>query len=933
MDYNPTLNLPKTDFAMKADLPKREPLFLDKWQKEGLYSKILKARAGKKKYVLHDGPPYSNGDIHIGHALNKILKDIIVKYQTMKGHLCYYVPGWDCHGLPVEHALFKELGIKHKADINQADFRKKAFDYAMRYVNIQREQFKRLGVLGDWDNPYLTIDKGYEADIIRSFGKLAEKGYIYKGLKPVNWCYVCETALAEAEVEYEDYTSPSVYVKFKMVRSPKNLSSEANSDTYFVIWTTTPWTLMANVAIAVHPNHEYAFVKARNETWVMMKELAPQAMEKFGIKDYEIVKTVSGSQLEGIICKHPFIDRESKVVLAEYVSNLEGTGCVHTAPGHGQEDYIMALKYKLPIIMPVDTKGRFDKTCGEFSGMNVRDANSPIIEKMRNSGALISSGDVSHSYPHCWRCKTPIIFRATPQWFMNVDHKNLREEMLAAIAKKVKWVPSSGRERISSMVEGRPDWCLSRQRLWGVPIAAFYCKDCGAELLDTEAIEHVAGLVEKEGADVWFIKKEEELLPEKAACKKCGKKEFKKETDIIDVWFDSGVSHQAVLKRRKGLDYPADLYLEGSDQHRGWFQSALITSMGIDNIAAFKTVLTHGFVVDGEGKKMSKSLGNVVSPQDVIKDYGADILRLWVASSDYSEDIRISPQILTRLADAYRKIRNTCRFILGNISDFDPKKDALKPAEMLEIDRWALSETYKLVDEVTRFYDEFLFHNVFHRVYDFCVIQMSSFYLDILKDRMYIAGTKSLQRRSGQTAFFEILNVITKVMAPILVFTSDESWKNLRKSDSESVHLSEWPELNKGILKDAYDNKLEEKWGAIIKVRQDVLKALELKREKGIIGSSLEARVRIKSPDRRLEKLLRENSDILPFIFIVSQVEVSSSELVDAVKGEAAPIEIEVLKASGAKCQRCWNYSEYVGNDSAHPSLCERCVNIVKGEK
>ncbi len=923
MDYKNTLNLPKTDFAMKADLPKREPLFLDKWQKEGLYSKILKARAGKKKYVLHDGPPYSNGDIHIGHALNKILKDIIVKYQTMKGHLCYYVPGWDCHGLPVEHALFKELGIKHKADINQADFRKKAFDYAMRYVNIQREQFKRLGVLGDWDNPYLTIDKGYEADIVRSFGKLAGKGYIYKGLKPVNWCYVCETALAEAEVEYEDYTSPSVYVKFKLEDN-----KVFSKDVYLVIWTTTPWTLLANVAVTVHPNLLYCHIKTEYGD-LIIAEVRLQSLSQIGIANYKVIGTFKGKDLEGLVYSHPFGLRKGKVVLAEYVSREDGTGLVHTAPGHGQEDYLTGLKYKLPIIMPVDTKGRFDKTCGEFSEMNVRDTNKPIMEKLKSASALISSGNVSHSYPHCWRCKTPIIFRATPQWFMNVDHKNLRKKMLEAIAKKVKWVPSSGKERISSMVESRPDWCLSRQRLWGVPIAAFYCKDCGAELLDTAVIEHVAGLVEKEGADVWFIKKEEELLPEKAACKKCGKKEFKKETDIIDVWFDSGVSHQAILKKRKGLDYPADLYLEGSDQHRGWFQSALITSMGIDSIAAFKTVLTHGFVVDGEGKKMSKSLGNVVSPQDVIKDYGADILRLWVASSDYSEDIRISPQILTRLADAYRKIRNTCRFILGNISDFDPKKDALKPAQMLEIDRWALSETYKLVREVTRFYDEFSFHNVFHYVYDFCVIQMSSFYLDILKDRMYIAGTKSLQRRSGQTAFFEILNVITKVMAPILVFTSDESWKSLHKSDLESVHLSEWPELNKGILKGAYDNKLEEKWGAIIKVRQDVLKALELKREKGIIGSSLEAQVRIKSPDKALEKLLRENSDILPFIFIVSQVEVSSSELVDAVKGEAAHIEIEVLKASGAKCQRCWNYSGYVGNDSAHPSLCERCVNIV----
>jgi isoleucyl-tRNA synthetase len=696
---------------------------------------------------------------------------------------------------------------------------------------------------------------------------------------------------------------------------------------------------MANVAIAVHPGHEYAFVRVQgsggrgqNETWVMMRELAGQTMEKFGIKDYEVIKTVPGKTLEGTVCRHPFLDRDSKVVLAGYVSNLEGTGCVHTAPGHGQEDYATGLKYKLPIIMPVDTKGRFDKTCGEFSGINVRDANKPIIEKLKSIGALISNSEVGHSYPHCWRCKTPIIFRATPQWFLGVDRHNLRSRMLEAIADKVRWVPAAGKERISSMVSLRPDWCLSRQRLWGVPIAAFYCKNCGTELLNASVIGHIAALVEKEGADAWFIRKEEELLPANTVCKKCGAREFKKETDIIDVWFDSGVSHQAVLKRHSDLAYPADLYLEGSDQHRGWFQSALITSMGIDDISAFKAVLTHGFVVDGEGKKMSKSLGNVMSPQDVIKDYGADILRLWVASSDYSEDIRISPQILTRLADAYRKIRNTCRFILGNIHDFDPGKDALKRSEMLEIDRWALSQTHKLVSEVTQYYDDFSFHNVFHCVYDFCVCQLSSFYLDILKDRMYIAGTKSLERRSGQTALFEILNVITKLMAPILVFTADEVWANLYKAGPGSVHLSDWPELAKGLLKDAYDKDLEEKWAAIIKVRQDVLKALELKREKGLIGSSLEANVKIRTPDKALEKLLKENLTLLPFIFIVSRVEISSAGSADAVKGEAAPIETEVQKAPGAKCQRCWNYSEYVGKDSAHPSLCERCVRIVKGE-
>lgn len=941
MNYKETLNLPKTDFSMKADLPKKEPLILDSWQKEGLYNKILKATSGRPRYILHDGPPYANGDIHIGHALNKILKDIVVKYETMNGRFSYYVPGWDCHGLPVEHQLFKELGIT-KADIGQVEFRKKAYGYAMKYVDIQREQFKRLGVFGDWEHPYLTLDKGYEAGIVRAFGKLVKSGYIYKGLKPVNWCPCCETALAEAEVEYDELTSPSVYVKFKAPQRPSDPATSkrfslAHWNTgalehYFIIWTTTPWTLLANVAVTVHPDYEYAFVRVQNEVWVMMKDLACAAIEKFGVKDYEIIKTIPGRELEGLVCRHPFIDRDSKVVLGDYVSNLEGTGCVHTAPGHGQEDYLTGLKYKLPIIMPVDPKGRFDKTAGEFSGLDVHKADEKIIDKLKLNGALVFAEGVVHSYPHCWRCKSPIIFRATPQWFMNIDHNGLRGRLLDVITKAIRWVPSSGRERIFSMVQNRPDWCLSRQRLWGVPIAAFYCKNCNKELLDARIIEHIADLIEKEGAEVWFAKKEEELLPKGAACKNCGKKEFIKEMDIIDVWFDSGVSHQAVLKKRQGLSYPCDLYLEGSDQHRGWFQSTLITSMAIDGVSAFKAVLTHGFVVDGEGRKMSKSVGNVVSPQDVIKDYGADILRLWVASSDYSEDVRISEQILTRLADAYRKIRNTCRFILGNVYDFDHDKDAVKLEDMLELDRWALSDTYKLLESVARFYEEFSFHNVFHAIYDFCVIQLSSFYLDILKDRLYIFGTKSIERRSAQTALFEILEAITKAMAPILVFTADEVWQDLYKAKRPSVHLAEWLNADKEIFKRAYNKDLEEKWSILIKVREEVLKALELKRQTGLIGSSLEARVLLYSPDKALQNLLKQSLSLLPSVFIASKVDVSDSTLEEAAKSEGLPLMIKVDKALGAKCQRCWNYSEFVGRSDKHVSLCERCVNIVEGE-
>ena len=651
MEYKNTLNLPKTDFPMKADLPNREPIILKNWQDSGLYLKIRKSGNGKTKYILHDGPPYANGSIHMGHALNKILKDITIRYKTMRGFDSPYVPGWDCHGLPIEHQLFKELKIS-KYDIDQVKFRKQAYDYAMKYANIQKDEFKRLGILGDWEHPYLTLDKSYEAEIVRSFGKLVDKGYIYKDLKPVNWCSTCETALAEAEIEYEDKVSPSVYVKFESVHN--------NIPAYFIIWTTTPWTLVANVAIAVHPDMDYVLVEIQGkERYILAKARLEPAMVSFDIKDYKILKTFKGRDLEGMEARHPFIDRKSKVVTAEYVSMEDGTGCVHIAPGHGQEDYLTGKRCALPTIMPVDPRGKFDETCGEFSGMKVYDANKPIIERLKLLGALVREEEIRHSYPHCWRCKRPIIFRATDQYFMKIDHKNLRKHMLDAIKSKIKWIPEAGHSRIGAMVENRPDWCLSRQRYWGVPIIAFYCKGCKEVLLDAKVINNVAALFDKDGADSWFIKKEEELLPPGTKCKKCGGKEFTKETDILDVWFDSGVSHQAVLKKNKDLDYPCELYLEGSDQHRGWFQSALITGMGIDNIVPYKNVLTHGFVVDGTGKKMSKSIGNVITPEQVMKKYGADILRLWVASSDYSEDVRLSDEILTRLADAYRKIRNT----------------------------------------------------------------------------------------------------------------------------------------------------------------------------------------------------------------------------------------------------------------------------------
>lgn len=922
LDYKSTLNLPKTDFSMKADLPNREPLMLKAWQDSDLHGKIRKASRGRTKYVLHDGPPYANGSIHMGHALNKILKDIVVRYKTMKGFDSPYVPGWDCHGLPVEHQLFKELKMT-KYDIDQVQFRLKAHDYALRYVEIQKGEFKRLGIMGFWDSPYLTLARSYEAEIVRSFGRLVEKGYIYKDLKPVNWCYVCETALAEAEVEYEDKTSPSIYVKFRLI-------DDSKKDTYFVIWTTTPWTLLANVAIAVHPDLDYVLVSVGGgkEKYIIAKARLEAAMECFGIKDYEILDTFKGSTLDSFEARHPFIDRNSKVVMAEYVSMEDGTGCVHTAPGHGQEDYMTGKRCGLPTIMPVDPKGRFDKTTGEFSGMKVYEANKPIIERLKQSNALVWEGETAHSYPHCWRCKRPIIFRATDQYFLKIDHKDLRAGMLDAIKSKIKWIPQAGQSRIAAMVENRPDWCLSRQRYWGVPIIAFYCKGCKEVLLDAKVISHVASLVEKDGADVWFAKKEDELLIAGTKCKKCGGKEFMKETDIIDVWFDSGVSHQAVLKKNKELDYPCELYLEGSDQHRGWFQSALITGMGIDGQPPYKNVLTHGFVVDGAGKKMSKSLGNVITPEQVMKKYGADILRLWVASSDYGEDVRMSDEILTRLADAYRKIRNTYKYLLSNLFDFDPFKDAIPYGDMLEIDRWILSRLSGVVKDAEANYEKFEFHKVYRDIYNFCVYEVSSVYLDILKDRMYTYKADSRERRSGQTAMQELLTALLKIMAPILAFTTDEAWGCVsRKKNASSIHLQAWPQGDSGTF---FDAALNDKWAKLIAVREIVLKALEDKRQKNEIGSGLEAKVVLSVEDKDYKRLLKDNAEILRYIFIVSQVEVRDGGVKNGGAETAVPVTVHIDKAEGSKCQRCWNYSKSVSSDKAHPTLCERCVKAVE---
>jgi isoleucyl-tRNA synthetase len=916
---------------MKADLPKREPDFLKIWREADIYRLIHQKLKGKKKYILHDGPPYANGDIHIGHALNKILKDIIVKYKTMQGLDSSYVPGWDCHGLPVEHQLFKELGI-NKYEISQLEFRKKAYDYALRFVSLQKEQFKRLGIFGDWDNPYLTLSSDYEEAIVRSLLTLRHKGYIYHGLKPVNWCFKCETALAEAEVEYQDRTSPSIYVKFKLVEN-----KIFKEDTYLVIWTTTPWTLIANVAVAVHPGFFYSHCST-DKGHLIIAECKEQELSSMGINNIKKIGTFKGRDLEGMIYDHPFGLRKGRVVLADYVSKEEGTGLVHTAPGHSNEDYLTGIKYKLEMIMPVDNQGNFDATAGEFKGLNVYDANTVIIEKLRKLDALLFDVKVTHSYPHCWRCKSPIIFRATKQWFLGIDRHDLRKRLLAVIDKKIKWIPSIGKERISSMVELRPDWCLSRQRYWGVPIPAVICNVCKEEQLEAGVIENFAKFVAKEGTDCWFKRELSDFLPNNFLCPKCKGKSFLKGTDILDVWFDSGVSHQAVLKKRKELEFPCALYLEGSDQHRGWFQSSLIPAMCIDDKPPFRAVLTHGFVVDGEGRKMSKSQGNVISPQDVIKDYGADILRLWVASSDYNEDIRISSQILSRLAEAYRKIRNTVRFILSNLYDFNPDSDKIDYRDLTKIDKWILHVLEVVLAQVEAAYDSFEFYKAYKTIYDFCNEQLSMYYLDMVKGRLYTYASGSLERRAAQTAIYEVLNILLKVLSPLLVFTAEEIWQNMPKEKKyatvKTPHLLEWPGINEDF-KNFEGSKNILNFSFIIDLIPDIAKALEEKRGKGEIGSSFDAKINILTKDEIRYKYLESLRPDLPEIFKVSQVELIKIRDFDsqlAMSSKFPDVAIRVVKADGKKCARCWNYAPSVGNDKEHSLICEKCLRAIGGK-
>ncbi len=929
MDYKNTLSLPKTDFPMKANLRELEPKSIARWREQNTYGLMQERNNGRQRYVLHDGPPYANGHIHIGHALNKILKDIIVKFKSLQGYASPYVPGWDCHGLPIEHQVLKNLGPK-KEGMGQQEIRKLCREYAEKFVAIQRDEFKRLGVFGDWDDPYLTMNYGYEAAIVRELGKFAGTGGVYKGKKPVYWCGSCETALAEAEVEYADHESPSIYVRFPLPDAAKALPKLAGKQVFIVIWTTTPWTLVSNLAVALHPELDYVAVETVPNTVLIVAEgLLAQSLEKFGIKDkdYKVIEKFKGKKLEGLKARHPFIDRDSLVILGEHVTLEAGTGAVHTAPGHGQEDYEAGLRYNLDIYAPVDQKARFTKEAGRFAGEHVHKANKGIIALLKEKGALLAEEKLVHSYPHCWRCKNPVIFRATEQWFISMKTKDLLKRTIENVH-AVTWVPGWGKDRFLSMIESRPDWCISRQRAWGVPIVAFTCKACNELLLDKAVIDHVADIVEKEGADAWFVKPPGELLPKGTVCRKCKSGDFAKEMDILDVWFDSGVSHAAVLKTRKELSWPADMYLEGSDQHRGWFQSSLLASVGTTGKAPYGTVLTHGFTVDGSGKKMSKSAGNVVAPQEVIDKYGAEVLRLWVSAADYRDDIRISQEILTHLAEAYRRIRNTCRYLLGNLADFDPDRDAVSDDKLLEIDRWALHRLQRLTERIGNAYGAFEFHIVFHSLHNFCAVDMSAFYLDVLKDRLYTAKASSVERRSGQTTMYRILSALVRLMAPVLSFTADEVWGYMKESaKTKSVFLADFPKPEEKYI----DTALEERWDKILAVRGEAAKVLEALRKDKKIGHSLDAGVTLYAEPALHEFLAKYEKD-LAFIFIVSSVRLAkeADAPVDAFTGDVVKgLRITAAPAKGVKCGRCWMYQESVGAVKEHPAICARCAKAL----
>lgn len=921
-DYNSTLNLPATDFPMRGNLPKREPEILKKWEDSRLYYKMIEKNQGKPSYILHDGPPYANGEIHLGTALNKTLKDFIVKYKNMSGFCAPYVPGWDTHGLPIELKAMKSIGVENGA-IPPVELRKHCRDFAMTHVKNQMKQFKRLGTLGDYDDPYLTLKHEYEARQVEVFGKMAKDGYMYKGLKPVYWCPDCNTALAEAEIEYSNDPCHSIYVKFN-VTDDKGLFTAMGLDlskVFFVIWTTTTWTIPGNLAICLGPDYDYTLVQVGNEYYVMANELVKTTMESAGISEYKTIGLFRGSELEHIKTKHPLYDRLSPVIVGDHVTLESGTGCVHTAPGYGVEDFEVCKNYDdIGILVCVDAKGRQTAEAGEFEGMDTDTANKAIAKKLEEVGALLAIQKIVHQYPHCWRCNSPIIYRATEQWFCSVN--GFKDEAVKAI-ESVKWIPAWGEDRIKGMVRDRSDWCISRQRTWGVPIPIVYCKDCGKPIVTDETIKAISDMFKAEGADAWWIKEPAEFIPSTVKCE-CGCGEFTKEYDIMDVWFDSGVSHTAVMEQHKGLSWPADLYLEGADQYRGWFQSSLLTSVVYKGSAPYKAVCTHGWVVDGEGKTMHKSLGNGIAPNEITDVYGADILRLWVASSDYHSDIRISQPILKQLSEAYKKIRNTARFILGNLGNgkgFNPDTDCVSDDKLTELDKWALMRLDSLIDKVNEGYNAFDFHIAFHAIHNFCVTDMSNFYLDIIKDRLYCEKEDSEVRRAAQTAMYRILSAVARLAAPIISFTAEEIWTYMPHTstdDKESILLNQMPEKS-GI---EFSDEFVSKWEFIYSTRETVNKVLEEKRNEKLIGKSLEANIIIHCGESLYEKynaLTEELKDIL----IVSGVSASKDG------NDEAP-EIEVIKAEGEKCERCWSYSNTVGSDSEHPTLCARCAAVVK---
>ncbi len=925
MDYGKTLNLPQTEFSMRANLPQKEPAILEQWNKQDLYAQVMKKNKGKPSFNLHDGPPYANGDIHLGHTLNKVIKDIIIRYKNMAGFYAPYVPGWDTHGLPIEKQAIKKLGV-NRHEVGPVKFREVCRDFALKYVDNQKEQFKRLGVIGDFDNPYITLDPVFEAKQIEMFGTMAKKGYIYKGLKPVYWCADCETALAEAEIEYQDDKTTSIYVKFE-VTEDNGIFSDIKKQVekvYFVIWTTTTWTLPANLAICLNESFTYNIVKNGNEAYVIADGLTETVCNQAGITGYEVIGSFLGSELELMVCRHPFIERDSLVIVGDHVTLESGTGCVHTAPGHGTEDFIVCQKYKdkIGIVVPVDAKGYMTKEAGEFEGLTYAQANGAILERLKKDGTLFASEEILHSYPHCWRCKEPIVYRATEQWFASVD--GFKKEALDAI-KNVKWIPAWGEDRITGMVRDRNDWCISRQRIWGVPIPIFYCKDCGKELINDETIKIVSDLFKEKGSDAWFAMEADEILAGHGFKCECGCSTYTKETDIMDVWFDSGSSHAAVLQTRDDLSWPADLYIEGNDQYRGWFQSSLLISVANFNQAPYKSVLTHGMVIDLEGNKMSKSKGNGIDPLEVIEKNGADILRMWVASADYTTDVKISNGLIKQLSEGYRKIRNTARYILGNISDFNPATDMVSYENMNEYDKWAMVKLNELAGKVNRAYSEYDFHIVYHAILNFCVVDMSNFYLDIIKDRLYTEKPDSALRRSAQSAMYNILNYIVRLISPILAYTSEEIWKSMPHVDgdnTESVLLNDMPAFDEKYV----DEELKNKYDALISLRSDVQKALELARGEKIIGSSLGAGVTIYAEGKEFDNL-KANEDLLETVFIVSSVKLVNGAG-EGVKGENNNITIKVEAAEGEKCERCWLIRE-LGKDSNHPTLCERCARVM----